>query len=88
MPLLKKGQKMSNIGFADEATPGEGVREFYRRQGEKRFADIMTIQLVAQQCFDQINNAACEHQACYMLADILSQIEKEKNKHYRKGKNK
>lgn len=27
---------MTDLGFTKEATPGEGVREFYRKQGEAR----------------------------------------------------
>jgi hypothetical protein len=69
---------MSNIGFADEPTPGESVREFYRRQGEKRFADILTVQLTAQQCFDHIKTSSCEHPSCFTLAGILKRIEKNK----------
>ena len=69
---------MTDTGFTKETTPGEGVREFYRRQGEKRFADILTVQLTAQQCFDHIKNSSCEHPSCFTLADILKRIEKNK----------
>ena len=62
---------MTDTGFTKETTPGEGVREFYRRQGEKRFTDRAITLLTAKQCFGYIQKAACEHSACYTVQDII-----------------
>jgi hypothetical protein len=41
---------MSSLGFTDENTPGEGVREFYREQGraeaKREIAEIIRTELL------------------------------------------
>jgi hypothetical protein len=39
-------------GFAQESTPGEGVREFYRQQGKAQAAE----RVKAQICFDALED--------------------------------
>jgi hypothetical protein len=68
---------MSDLGFTKESTPGEGVREFYRKQGVllavKRIKDHI--------CFDALQdlNHRCSHHGgkCYELWNLIESLKDE-----------
>lgn len=58
-------------------TPGEVVREFYRRQGDKRTLERLTQIIKAYICHDEAKDGHCPHGACQQLNDVLHAIKKE-----------
>lgn len=66
----------SNFGFTKQPTPGEGVREFYRKQGEQRVIDSLCSKMHNKICFDNFHGG-CDHAACYAFFDLIDELKGE-----------